>query len=295
MSGLVLGRLDWKSQATREGHRTHTIKWLVQSAYQDDPYAIYFAAGLPSVGSPWSFGTVPDMWAFCEPDWSVNQVLIGEPNDLWTVEQRFSTRPRKRCQDTSIEDPLSEPDRLSGSFIKFTKEATKDRHGTPLTNSAKQPIRGKLAERESNRPTVRIERNVSTLDLGQLASMVDCVNDATLWGLGPRKVKLAQAPWTRQTYGTCNHYFTITYDFDIEYNGFDIKAQDSGTAVLSEGGDPTNPADFEIYKDQKGEQMEVLLDGSGNIWDGVGDPGEIDIEHYDEANFLLLGIPSTIP
>lgn len=255
MAAIVLGRLTWKSQATKEGHRTHTVKWLVQSAYQDDPYAIYFAAGLPSVGSPWAFGTAPDMWAYCEPDWSINQVLENEPNDLWTVEQHFSTRPGKRCQDTSIEDPLAEPDRLSGSFVKFTKEATKDRHGDRILNSAKQQIRGKVTEREANRPTVRIERNVSSLNLSQLCSMVDTVNDASLWGLGPRKIKLSQAPWTRKTYGTCNYYFTVTYDFDIDFEGFDVKALDQGTAILSEGGDPSNPKDFEIYKDQKGEPM----------------------------------------
>ena len=296
MAAANIGRLDWSTQATREGHRTHTIKWLVRSALSDGPFDIYFAAGLPQVGATWVYGAASDDWAFCEPDWVITPVINGEPNTLWTVEQKFSTVPRKRCQDVSIEDPLSEPDRLSGSFVKYTTEARRDSDGLPLVSSSFERITGKIVEKDENRPTVRIEQNVATLDLALFCDMVDKVNDATLWGLAARKVKLSNANWARKLQGVCNYYFTLGYDFDINFQTFDRKALDEGTKRLREGGDKDVKEDWIEATDTSGGRVDVIYDINGDEWDpdNVVATGEIELKLYEEANFLLLGIPSDL-
>ena len=317
MAANVWGRLDWSSSATREGHREHRLVWLVGSLISDGPFDIYFATGLPVPGSPWVYGNTNDPWAFCAPDWKIAPFEHqGEPNYLWTVEQTFTTIPRRRCQDDSVEDPLLEPDDISGTFIKYQMEVTRDRFGDPIKSSSHEMIRGKLVERDFNRPTVRIKKNLASLPLSTFAPMIDHVNDATLWGLPARCVKLSNVTWQRSLYAVCNYFYTVTYDFDISYDTFDVEIQDEGSKCLigySPGSDQfpldpdgtdaetgglnkDNPKNFENFLDIHGNPARCLLDaeGDGTPWDGVDSPGVIDVEHYNEANLLLLDIPTSL-
>lgn len=294
MASTLLGRLDWHGGRNREGHREYTIKWLIEAATSDGPVVIFNTSGLPAIGSTWSFGSDLDAWAFCTPDWKAKQILTKEPNNYWALEQKFSTIPLKRCQDSSIENPLNEPDRISGSFTKYTREALRNYDGTLIKTSSHEQIRGREVERDDNRPNVTIEKNLSSHPLSTYAPMIDTVNDASLWGLDKRMIKLSNVSWTRKLYGTCTFYYTVSYEFDINYDTFDKKLIDKGTKVLAPGGDPSKPDDFIVYKDKQGENSSVILDGAGEAWDGTGTPGEIDYEPYAESNFLLLGVPATL-
>lgn len=294
MAGVLIGRIDWSGQRDKEGHRDYKIRWLVNSLYADGPAVVMNTAGLPAVGATWAFGNDVDAWAFCWPNWKMTPIITKEPNQYWIVEQHFTTKPLKRCQDTDIENPLNEPDRISGSFTKFTREATHDRNGDPIKSSSHEQIRGSVVERDDNRPNVTIEKNLVTLPLSTFAPMIDTLNDAPLWGLPARTIKLSNASWQRQLYGTCTFYYTVSYEFDVNYDTFDKTLIDEGTKVLACGGDPTKPEDFVVYKDINGENTRVILDGNGEAWDGVGTPGEIDVEFYNESNFLLLGIPTSL-
>ena len=132
------------------------------------------------------------------------------------------------------------------------------------------------------------------LPLETFTDMINTVNDATLWGLPKRTVKLSNVSWSRVLYGTCAFYFTVTYDFDIDFETFDRTIIDEGTRVLTKGGDKDNKNDFEVYKDVNGENTRVFLDGAGSALGDGADPVEIEIEYYKESNFLTLGIPSTL-
>lgn len=317
MSASTLGRLDWSSSATREGHREHKITWLVSSLVSDGPFDIYFATGLPLPGSPWVYGNINDPWAFCAPDWRITTYEHdNEPNYLWQVEQTFTTLPRKRCQDATIEDPLLEPDDISGTFVKYQKEMTRDKDGDPIKSSSHELIRGKLIERDFNRPTVRIKRNVASLPLTAFVQMIDRLNDSALWGVSARCIKLSNVTWGRKTYATCSYYYEVTYDFDIRWDTFDEEVQDEGSKCLighspgspkkddpldPDATDPNtseanklNPKNFETYRDIFGDPQRCLLDGNGVPWDGTGTPAKIDVKHYKETNLLLLGIPTSL-
>lgn len=335
VASLVPGHVTWSGERDDEGHRTWEVTHYVKTDdHKDGPAIVMQTPGLPLPGSPWDFRTVErgqyndyDLWAFCYPYMKVSilQEKTGDPTKFWQVQQKFSTKPLKRCADTQIEDPLLEPQKVSGGFSKFTKEVAFDRYGDLIRNSAHQPFTGQLVEFDDNRPTVHIEQNVLDLDLDLITQYVDHVNDDYLWGLGPRKVKLSNVSWERKLYGTCYYFYTRSFEFDINFQTFDKRAIDKGTKALNGYFHPTsgrwtlrdinhqppnywNPTHFCTIKDLQGENVECLLNGYGIPIQDANGPGTgtgtspadvagpwiYTIEYYAEANFLLLGIPSSL-
>lgn len=293
---VVKNMLNWSGGRDKEGHRHYEITWLVYSTVLEGPEKVGGATGLAAIGSTWNFGSDLDAWALCQPTLKIKPVLKKEPGRWWEVQQTFSTKPRHRCQDTEIENPINEPPDISGGFVKYTREVTKDRNGDPVESSSHEMFRGQAVTFDDNRPTVSITLNVLSFPLGTFASMVDTLNDATLWGLGPRKIKLSNVSWERLLYGTCTFYYRLTYEFDIRDTdeGFDRVLIDEGTKVLKPGGNANDPRDFQVYKDGNGENTRVLLDGAGSALANGNSPHEITLEYYDESNFLALGIPTSL-
>ena len=311
------GVYDWSLSADSSGQRTYDLSMLVATDnVADGPGIAVNVPELPQTGDVWLFGNDSDPWAFCTPFRSVqrHQAKKGDPHKWWQVDFKFTTLPRIRCQDQSIENPLLEPQEVSGSFVKYTEEALVDRFGEAILNSAFEKIKGPQVEFDANRPTIKVSQNVLNLELNIFAPMIDTVNDATLWGLTSRKIKLSNVSWERRYYGVCAAYYTRTFEFDINFNTFDRTIQDEGSKALSGhwegdswvlediGGsapDSNKPSHFNTYKDRNDENTRVILNGAGlpaNTAIGTGgssgDIGEIEVEYYSESNFLLLGIPT---
>lgn len=297
---LRSGHRAWKMTRDEEGHREYSIRSLVKcSSYLDGPAVVSQTAGLFAVGSTWSVDNDTDSWAFCIPKMTISPVLEDEKNTEWYVDQIFTTRPLRRCQDTAIEDPLNEPARIGGSFVKYTEEAAYDRNGDAIINSSYEQIRGQEVERDRNRPTVWVEINRSTLPLATVTALMDYVNDSTMWGLAARCIKLSAFTWERKLYGSCSYYYTLRYEFDINFDTFDRDLLDKGTKILMPGGTAGNLAHYQVYQESATDTpVEVILDGAGNPWDSTGmtPPGNIHVELYPEANLLstLPGLPSSL-
>jgi hypothetical protein len=332
---LLPGVRAWSGGRDDEGNREFKVIHLVKSNAPrlDGPYSVMNCAGLPAIGDIWSFGNDNDIWAFCWPTMviSPHETKEGEGVKIWKVEQKFSTKPipSRRCQDETITDPLLEPQKVSGSFVKYTKEAVVDRFNNLIKNSAHEMLRGPQVEFDHNKPTVKIEQNVSVLGLETFAEMVDTVNMYPMWGLPVRCVKLSNVSWERKTYGVCSYYYTRSFDFDIDYNTFDRCVLDEGTKILigqwsktddswvvatinGVSANPDNPMHFMRYKDRNCENTKIILDGSGlpagiavtitkpNVTDSgvhpsVGTssgPGTIGIQYYGESDLFSLGIPT---
>lgn len=295
MSATAVGPLDWTLDKNQQG-RTYKLKWLVKADdYDDGPQTAMNASGLASIGAPWGYGNDDDPWALCLPIASSRPFYTNEKGIFWIVEQTFSTAPIRRCQDTEVEDPLQEPPNISGSYTRYVKEAQKDRNGAPIYNSSKELITG--IEKDAGRPTVVIELNSLTLGLDVATEMQDTLNDAPLWDLSERKIKLTMPSWQRKIYGSCTFYYTRRFEFEIRFEGFDRDdIVDAGNKVFR--GSPfslDNPDNYIQYKDVNGENSRVLLDGNGNPLTDINSPVYLPtIELYDESNFLTLGIPSSI-
>lgn len=303
MSATALGRINWTLKRDRVGHRDYNLKMLVETDdYADGPAVVYFAAGLPAIGAPWVFGNDNDPDAFCSPETTITPVVDREKCYYWIVDIPFTTRPLNRCQSTSVGLPILEPMEVSGSFVKYVKQATQRRDGTLILSSSHELIAG--IERDANRPSVVIKQNVASLGLPTFTAMIDTLNDAALWGLAARKIKLSNAPWQRRYYGTCTYYYTRTFEFDIRFEGFDIDdAVDKGFKefdFLLNTDTPSNranPAKYRTITDGRGNPTPVAvpLDGNGSRLTNMASPVYVPtIEFYEQSNFLTLGIPTSL-
>lgn len=340
-TAIIDGQRKWSLKRDSDGHRTYRITHLVAADTTDGPANVLQTPGLPVPGNPWIVDGDVDIWAWCRPDADVqvHQEKEGDPATVYSVEQTFSTKPptkdqgsRQRCADQAIEDPLLEPQKVSGSFVNFTEEVTRDRTGAGIFTSAKERMKGPQVEFEFSRPQIVIEQNVVNLQLATVAQMMNTVNDAPLWGVITRGIRLAGFTWSRQFHGTCFAYYTRTFTFEVYakenaagtavISGWDRVLVDEGTKVLrgrwetnqnlatygSYRVDPTitietaGAADIIAYTDFHGNPTNVILDGQGRPWDesaattGTSDDkmGTVAVEVYRESNFLLLGIPTTL-
>ena len=329
MSATLLdGQISWSLNRDKDGYRTYKIRHYVNTDdFLDGPQVVLNCPGLPAVGSVWDFDNDYDPWCYCTPETvvSIRQgVRDGNKTKFWTVDNIFTNIPGKRCQDQSIEDPLLEPMDISGSFVKYTTEAVFNHDGTRIKTSSHERITGPMVEFDANRPTVRIGQNVAILDLATFSQMVDTVNDATMWGLPARCIKLSNVSWQRKIYGTCGYYFNRVFDFDVRYDTFDRTVPDEGTkclhGVFADGDDagtapddwilktingsppdPSNPSHFSRFQDRNGNLARVLLNGAGlpalvqlESGSDTGDPASITISYYGESNFFLLDIPADL-
>ena len=216
----VIGPITWTYKRDKDGHEDYTADFIVETAYGDGPSVVRNAAGLPQTGANWDYFNDFNEWAYCktETDIKIHDEREGDPTRFHRVTKHFSTRPdTKSCKDFQFSDPLEEPDRISGSFVKFVEEAAYDRYDQRITNSAHEQIRGPQVEFDGNRPQIVIEQNVADLQLPMLSAMVDTVNKYSLWGLPPRCIKLSEAPWERKFYAGCAIYFTRKLTFDIRH------------------------------------------------------------------------------
>ena len=298
MAVTVHGRTDWSMSRDKEGDRTYKVKWLVNSTSSTTgPLGALGAGTLPSIGTAWAQGDDSDSSALCLPLTSCSYLSKNEKGFWWEVEQTFSTKPLSRCQTDTVTNPLSVPDRISGTFSKYTAEVQKDFYGNPIMSSSHELFRGSSVEFDANRPSVSVERNLATLPLSTFAPMVDTVNNSTMWGMGSRKVKLSNVSWTRKMYGTCTFYYTVKYDFNVRYDGFDRVVYDEGTKILNEeieNPNKNNPEHFTRYKDVNGDYSRVFLNGNGKMIKVNEDPVEIAIKYYRQSNFTTLGLPSSL-
>lgn len=310
-----MGTRRWSGSTDKEGHRFYKLTSMVRAdGPTEGPFTVLLTAGLPTVGSYWAIGTDSDPWAFCKRDCTLKPLVDNEKNIWWEVENNFDTKPQdnkdQKCEDEQIDDPLLQPQKVSGSFVKYTTEATNDKDGNPIHNSSFEKIRGPQVEFDNNRPTVRIEQNVPALGLELMAQLMDKVNDTTMWGLPPRCVKLSSASWEKKLYGLCYVYYTRVLEFDINYDTFDRDILDEGTkalhgywprdsdewevldVALGVPADPLNPSHFQRVKDRNGENMRVLLK-DGVPAESGDDAGIIHVEYYQEGDLFALGVPTT--
>lgn len=289
-SSLIDGARTWSMTRDAEGHRNYTIKFQAKTTSPlDGPAIVMQTPGLFYPGAVWSVDNDYDPWAWCRPDMQITPMVEDEPNLHWEIVQTFSTRfpdgiRFQRCNDFNIEDPLLEPQRVSGSFVKYSKEATHDRFGRAILTSSLEQVRGQQVEFDENSRTVSIEQNVPLLQMNIFDPMVDTLNHYPLWGMPPRTIKLSNVSWDVKYYGVCYKYYTRKFEFEVNSNGFDRLINDEGNKVLNghwnsaipnvprawvldniNGAAPNrfNPTHFIRAHDPGHNLISIMLDGEG--------------------------------
>ncbi len=287
---IIPGQTTWKMKRDRDGYRTYTIKFLVTGATDDGPAEALATPGLPPPGTPWLFGGENDPWCTCllEADIEPYYVKEGEPSKCWEITNYFSNKPESRSaqkgyerpKNDQIDNPLLEPMKISGGGVKYQEEATVNRFGYPIVNSAYEPIRGPTVEFDASRHKVTVEQNVPLLEIEACTLALDTVNALPMWGIGRRRVKLSQFTWEKKYYQRVNAYYTRHFEFEINNATWDKYALDEGTKCLrghwdrstgvwlidNVGGSPPspfNPAHFQFFQDRQGNMGRVVLNGFG--------------------------------
>lgn len=300
-----LGILDWWGGQSKDYHRNYWVKFLIETDdYLDGPDRIIGQApGLPAIGAAWTYGNDNDPYALCHPNVDCTSVVKNERNFHWHIKFDFSTKPWATCTSQPKQNPLTEPDQISGSFVNYQERVAKDTNNKAIMSSSLEPI---WVNKDSDRPTVSIQQTVGTLGLSTFSAMINTLNDAPLWGLPARNIKLRNVPWRRLVWGICAFYYQRTLQFDIDYSSFDLyDVLDQGhrwvdpdkLAQQGVGLNRNDPANFTRAVDSAGNvQKIVLLDGNGEINnDPVNNPVYIaPVQLYGESNFLSLGIPTSL-
>lgn len=219
------GLMTWSLIRDEDSNREYKVTNQVLSDEDDGPYNVLNTTGLPTPGSTWNFKNDRDSWAWCLPNATVRPMVTNEKGRLWTVEQTFSTKPRKeKCFELTVEDPLLEPEKISGRFVKQLEEAhfcrliqwrrngvvLRSSTQSPIMNSAWEQFRGQVVEFEKNFSVVRIEKNVASLEWAFLNEMIDTVNDREMWGFPERCIKLSNIAFERRFYGDVTDAYTGT-------------------------------------------------------------------------------------
>ena len=306
MAATLVGRHSYSGRRDADGAREYKVTYLVRTNLFDGPVVASNCPGLPGPGDIWEQDNDVDLWAYYRPDTEVkmHEEKPGEHSRMWLVTCTFTTRNRERCQDTEVENPILEPQKVSGSFLKNKEQATTDRWGRPLLNSAFEQLTGPQVEFDDNTPAIRIEQNVLDLELPLIISMRNSTNETPMWGLPPGTVKLSNFSFQRKYYGVCFPYYTRTFDFEVKYEGWHRVVLDEGTKALSGKWNPTtgawdriavrsangvtpvlnptadgvliptrprnpnpaNPQHFIRFRDKQGELAKVILDGQGSPW-----------------------------
>lgn len=289
------GPISWEMTRDDSGIREYLIVWGVVSSRLDGPQQVMNTPGLPLPGSYYLVDNDNDAWAFCTPYLAIKPKVTGEPNLYWEVSQKFSTFPLNRCQTTSFDNPLDEPDRVSGSFVNDKEEAAFDRFGNLITNSAFELFRGKNVEFDAHSATVRIEKSVSTLPLDTYTQMMNNVNDSPMWGVAARCVKLSNVTFERRWYGSCYAYYIITYEFEINFNTFDRNLRDYGEKAYCGRGSLSDLRSYTYIRDEDtGEITKGFLNGAGRRVSDISLSAVIHVERYPQSNLFLLGIPAIL-
>ena len=308
MAGTSVEKQSWSMERDSEGHRNYKLISQVRADNVNcGPYTVMLTAGLATIGSTWAVGGEVDGWAFCYPDMKITPKLDGEQGAYWQVEQKFSTKPLSRCQTATIENPLLEPQKVSGSFVRYTKEIDRDKDGTKLVYSSHEPITGSIVEFDAHRATVRVEQNVGVLGIYSFTQMMNRVNSSPMWGLNARMVKLSNVSWERKVWGTCTFYYTRAFEFDVDFNTFDREVFDQGRWVLNGewingawvlkniDGSPPNPNNslhFIPFRSARGDPGFTHLNGAG-LPVTSSNAATRTLQYYLETNFFSLGIPTS--
>lgn len=223
MPGQVVGGpVTMEGSIDPEGYRTYTVVFQVKlDSYTEGPAAALQAFGLPLPGSMWLIGDDIDVWVWFRPEAtaSIKDEKRGDKNVWYDVEMTASNRPRdsKKCHEQRIEDPLMEPQIVSGGAVLSKEEITFDRDGFRVTNVMDEQTRGPQVEFDQVRGQIKIEQNVAVLDDNRIIDLMQNapLNDAELWGHPARCVRLSEFTWQKLYHGQCYTYYKRMLTFEV--------------------------------------------------------------------------------
>lgn len=310
--GTNHGPVKKSASANRDGERKYEITYLVEMTSATDGPLLAVGGLIVDLGvtvgtSTLSINGDVDSYAYLTHGYKTERHATGsEKGYYWKVTLFYETVTREgqdRDPTNPVENPLNDPVKISGTFSKGTVKVCKDASNATIKNTSHDPI---YVDKDESRPTVRIEKNVTTLPLSSITNLINNVNSVSMWGLSARKIKFSSASWTRKYWGT-TVYYTLVYEFEINTNTFDrtdipdrnnkhIRGEfdKDNNFTAKPGMDVANPEDFEPWVNARGRYKDGWLNTS------TGVPSNTEnylstVELYDETDLETnLGLPSSL-
>lgn len=288
MSAKVLNgaAYDHELSVDDEGHREHTLHWRVETGIGDGPLAALYATGMPVPGS----ALAADLWAFYKRRGTARLISEANSKRRWECTTVFSTKPIERGQSSSVENPLSEPPKISGGFNRTMKEVRIDKDGKAILNACKEQVTG--IQGPEDHQTLKISMNVATINLTYMGDYVGAVNDSTFWGCAARTILCMPFTWEKVYYdGNSHYYFHCQFEFEYKSDTWDEQIVNWGNMVVIPG---TTPPKFRRSIDPFENTIKVLLkaDGTATTTPELISPKP---RVKREKNFALAGWPATVP
>src|SRR5262249_3176673 len=118
----------------------------------------------------------------------------------------------------------------------------------------------------------------------------DKVNKGAWNGYNPGTVKVLPILSDMEYNPVCGFYYVVTYEFEINFDGWAKSILDQGLRVLDSGTNKQKPA-----VDENGQAVTspVLLDGGGGQLDPRSTPVYLEYVVYAEVDFAPLNLDFT--
>ena len=301
MSAVSVRAVDVVYSRDDEGVRTYVVTYeVITDSLSDHAQIAWLAvANQAPFGTPYLFGNDSDPWCFARWPSAARLRSVDKSRRVWRVDLAFTNRPvGKSCSQSEIDNPLSQPPKIGGSYLSRTKAATQDRFGAPITNSSDEPV-VPAPEIDDPRDTVTIEVNTASIDLALRSRFRNKCNAAVLWGLPARTVRLGQWSYSLEYYGSCTRYVANKLEFEIDLDQWDFVYIDQGFRTVTGSFEIVPGKTVTLYKTEMDDRdpplrLPRLLDGHGQLLDAADDPVLLRREIVHQDDFSLLPIPNPL-
>jgi len=186
------------------------------------------------------------------------------------------------------ENPLNHPLKITWGENRFETPLIQDIAGLPVVNSAGDYF-DPPPMIDDSRPTLRIVRNEPTYDPGYAALWKDSLNANPFFGYPPLTVKSSTPLGELEFNPVCGFYYVVTYQFEINLNGWQKLILDQGTRQIV-GGVKAN------IVDDQGTQITApaMLNGVGRKLATGGIPIPLVFNAYQIQDYSQLNLDPTL-
>ena len=188
------------------------------------------------------------------------------------------------------ENPLNHPIKISWGENRFDQVVFEDINGNPVVNSAGDYFDPPVTCDDS-RPTLRIVRNEPTYIPQYALTWKDTTNLDTFYGFAPGTVKMSTPLGELDYNPICGFYYIVTYQFEINPNGWAKQILDQGMRQIVSGS-KTNILD----DDGTPITAPIPLKGNGKKLVTGGTPVALTFNVYQQSDFSQLNLdPNAAP
>ena len=273
--------------------RTYTRVWRVITDNPTDGVLTVASAvdpitsvQIPSIGASYNAGgSEVDHGAF------IQDLAIDEESEdglSWLVKASYGPYDAS----TFKSDPTQWPIKVTIGGDRYERVVLYDQAGNPILNSAGDAFEEPITIDESRTKIVVVRQELcSTFDLTLAESFRDTLNEALWNGFDPKTVKVGIIATGENQYDTNNEvwYFSVTYPFEVNRDGWKKKLLDQGFAYLDGSGKLRQL----LGSDGHPLKEPTLLDGSGHQLASGGTPVYIEADVYSAIDWNPLNIDFT--